>query len=131
MLDQSFSGSNFNIIFLKENRKGNIKERHLNPAYFDMHDRFNIILNEKNELKNSREDKKLSIEELDAFAERLEEVNKAKEEIRNNLFCEYATIVNNEKHPFCFEIKYDKQNEIYTTKKMEFIFLQLSNFNRI
>lgn len=117
MLDQSFSGSNFNIIFLKENRKGNIKERHLNQAYFDMHNRFNIILNEKIELKKSREDRTLSIQELDSFAEKLEAINKAKEEIRNNLFSEYATIVNNEKTPFCFEIKYDKQNKIYTTKK--------------
>nr|WP_315164205.1 antiviral reverse transcriptase Drt3a [uncultured Flavobacterium sp.] len=114
MLDQSFSGSNFNIIFLKENRKGNIKERHLNQAYFDKHDEFNIVLNEKIDLKKTRT---LSIEELDSFAEKLEAINKAKEEIRNNLFSEYATIINNEKTPFCFEIKYDKQNQIYTTKK--------------
>lgn len=114
MLDQSFSGSNFNIMFLKENRKGNIKQRHLSQAYFDKHDEFNTVLNEKINLKKSRT---LSIQELDAFAEKLEAINKAKEEIRNNVFCEYATIVNNEKSPFCFEIKYDKQNEIYTTKK--------------
>ena len=114
MLDQSFSGSNFNTIFLKENRKGNIKQRHLNQAYFDKHDEFNTVLNEKVVLKTTRT---LSIEELDSFAEKLEAINKAKEEIRNNLFSEYATIVNNEKPPFCFEIKYDKQNEIYTTKK--------------
>lgn len=114
MLDQSFSGSNFNIIFLKENRKGNIKQKHLSQAYFDKHDEFNTVLNEKIVLKRIRP---LSIEEIDSFAEKLEAINKAKEEIRNNLFCEYATIVNNEKTPFCFEIKYDKQNEIYTTKK--------------
>jgi hypothetical protein len=117
MLDQSFSGSNFNLIFLKENRKGNIKERHLNQAYFDMHDKFNILLHEKIELKNSRADRVLSIEELDSFAEKLEGINKAKEEIRSNLFSEYASIINNEKTPFCFEIKYDEQNKIYTTKK--------------
>lgn len=117
MLDQSFSGFNYNIIFLKENRKGNIKKRHLNQAYFDMHDKFNILLNEKIELKNSRIDRVLSIEELDSFAEKLDEINKAKEEIRNNLFSEYATIVNNETTPFCFEINYDEQNKIYTTKK--------------
>jgi hypothetical protein len=114
MLDQSFSSSNFNIIFLRENRKGNIKQRHLNQAYFDKHDDFNTVLNEKVVLKKTRT---LSNEELDSFAEKLEAINKAKEEIRNNLFSEYATIVNNEKTPFCFEIKYDKQNEIYTTKK--------------
>jgi hypothetical protein len=114
MLDQSFSGSNFNLIFLKENRKGTIKERHLNQVYFDKHDEFNTVLNEKVVLKKTRI---LSIEELDSFAEKLESINIAKEEIRNNLFCEYATIVNNEKTPFCFEIKYDKQNKVYTTKK--------------
>ncbi|MFV8355954.1 antiviral reverse transcriptase Drt3a [Flavobacterium sp. XS1P32] len=114
MLDQSFSGANFNLIFLKENRKGNIKQRHLNQAYFDKHDEFNTVLNEKVVLKKTRT---LSIEELDSYAEKLEAINKAKEEIRNNLFSEYATIVNNEKTPFCFEIKYDKQNKIYTTKK--------------
>ena len=42
MLDQSFSSSNFNIIFLRENRKGNIKQRHLNQAYFDKHDEFHL-----------------------------------------------------------------------------------------
>ncbi|OYX85135.1 MAG: hypothetical protein B7Y83_05950 [Flavobacteriales bacterium 32-34-25] len=114
MLDQSFSGSNFNIIFLKENRKGNIKQRHLNPAYFDKHDEFNTVLNEKVVLKKTRT---LSIEELDSFAEKLGAINKAKEEIRNNLFSDYAAIVNNEETPFCFEINYDKQNEICTTKK--------------
>lgn len=114
MLDQSFSSANFNLIFLKENRRGNIKQRHLNTAYFDKHDEFNAVLNGKVVLKKNRA---LSIDELDSFAEKLEAINKAKEEIRNNLFSEYATIVNNEKTPFCFEIKYDKQNEIYTTKK--------------
>jgi hypothetical protein len=102
------------MIFLKENRKGNIKERYLNQAYFDKHDEFNTVLNEKIVLKKTRT---LSIEELDSFAEKLEAINKAKEEIRNNLFSEYSAIVNNEKTPFCFEIKYDKQNKIYTTKK--------------
>lgn len=114
MLDQSFSESNFNLIFLKENRKGSIKKSHLNQVYFDKHDEFNVILNEKIELKKNR---LLTKEELDGFAERLEIINKAKEEIRNDLFSEYSGIINNEENKFCFEIKYDKQNEIYTTKK--------------
>jgi hypothetical protein len=114
MLDQSFSDSNFNLIFLKENRKGSINKNHLNKAYFDKHDEFNVILNEKIELKKTRS---LTKEELDSFAERLEIINKAKEEIRNGLFSEYSKIINNEENKFCFEIKYDKQNEIYTTKK--------------
>lgn len=114
MLDQSFSDSNFNLIFLKENRKGNVKKKHLNPEYFSKHDDFNVLLNEKIELKKTRT---LTKEELDSFAERLETINKAKEEIRNELFAEYSKIINNEDDKFCFEIKYDKQNEIYTTKK--------------
>lgn len=114
MLDQSFSDSNFNLIFLKENRKGSIKKNHLNEAYFNKHDEFNVLLNEKIELKKTRA---LTEEEFDSFAERLEIINKAKEEIRNTLFSEYSKIINNEEDKFCFEIKYDKQNKIYTTKK--------------
>jgi hypothetical protein len=117
MLDQSFSESNFNLIFLKENRRGNIKKRLLNQEYFDMHERFKSVLDEKNQLKNSRTERALSIEELDFYAERLEGINKAKEEIRNNLFSDYSNIINDEKNPFCFDIKYDKENKIYITKK--------------
>lgn len=113
MLDQSFSDSNFNLIFLKENRKGSIKKNHLNQVYFDKHDEFNVLLNEKIELKKTRS---LTKEELDNFAERLEIINNAKEEIRNELFLDYSKIINNEDDKFCFEIKYDKQNQIYTTK---------------
>jgi hypothetical protein len=56
MLYQSFSELNFNIIFLKENRKGSIKKNHLNQAYFEKHDEFNLLLNEKigGELKNGK-----------------------------------------------------------------------------
>lgn len=114
MLDQSFSDSNFNLIFLKENRKGSIKKSYLNQDYFDKHDEFNAILNKKIELKKSQG---LTKEEFDSFAERLETINKAKEEIRNELFSEYSKIINSEENKFCFEIKYDKQNKIYTTKK--------------
>lgn len=117
MLDQSFSSSNFNLIFLKENRRGNIKERYLNQEYFDMHEKFNTLLERKIELKNSREERYLTTEELDSFAEQLEKINEAKEEIRNNLFAEYSLIINDEKIPFSFDIKYDVQNKIYVTKK--------------
>ncbi|WP_298138030.1 antiviral reverse transcriptase Drt3a [Flavobacterium sp.] len=127
MLDQSFSDSNFNLIFLKENRKGSIKKNHLNQAYFDKHDEFNTILNEKIELKKARA---LTKEELDSFAERLEKINKAKEEIRNGLFSEYSKIINNEVDKFCFEIKYDKQNEIYTTKKDGVHFFAIKQLQR-
>lgn len=127
MLDQSFSDSNFNLIFLKENRKGTIKKNHLNKAYFDKHDEFNFVLNEKIELKKTRP---LTKVELDSFAERLEIINKEKEEIRNGLFSEYSKIINNEDDKFCFEIKYDKQNEIYTTKKEGVHFFALKQLQR-
>lgn len=127
MLDQSFSESNFNLIFLKENRKGTIKKNHLNKAYFDKHDEFNLVLNEKKELKKIRP---LTKDELDSFAERLEIINKEKEEIRNGLFSEYSKIINNEDDKFCFEIKYDKQNQIYTTKKDGVHFFALKQLQR-
>lgn len=127
MLDQSFSDSNFNLIFLKENRKGSIKKNHLNQAYFDKHDEFNVLLNEKVELKKART---LTKEELDSFAKRLEMINKVKEEIRNDLFSEYSKIINNEDDKFCFEIKYDKQNKIYTTKKDGVHFFAIKQLQR-
>lgn len=127
MLDQSFSDSNFNLIFLKENRKGCIKKNHLNQAYFDKHDEFNAILNEKIELKKTRA---LTKEEFDSFAKRLEIINKSKEEIRNGLFEEYSKIINNEEEKFCFCIKYDKQNKIYTTKKDGVHFFAIKQLQR-
>jgi len=117
MLDQSFSSSNFNLIFLKENRKGTIKKRHLNQEYFDKHDEFNTVLNDKTNLRHSRANKTLSQDELNDFEERLQTINEEKEEIRNNLFSDYSDIINNEDTPFCFEIKYDKSNEMYITNK--------------
>ena len=117
MLDQSFSSSNFNIIFLKENRKGTIKKRYLNQEYFDKHEEFKEVLWEKIDLKRARHGTTLSTDELDLFAERMEKINEEKEEIRDNLFFEYSDIVNNETAPFCFNIEYDMQQEIYTTAK--------------
>lgn len=127
MLDQSFSDSNFNLIFLKENRKGSISKKHLNQEYFDKHEQFKTVLNEKIDLKKTRA---LTKEELDSFAERLEIINKAKEEIRNELFSEYSKIINNEDDKFCFEIKYDKQNKIYTTKKDGVHFFAIKQLQR-
>lgn len=117
MLDQSFSSSNFNMIFLRENRKGTIKKRHLNQDYFDKHNEFNSVLGDKINLKNLSTTKTLSQEQLDYFTEKLDEINKAKEKIRENLFLDYAQIVNDENNPFCYKIKYDTQNKIYTTLK--------------
>ncbi len=102
MLDQSFSDSNFNLIFLKENRKGSISKKHLNQEYFDKHEQFKTVLNEKIVLKKTRA---LTKDEFDDFAKRLEIINKSKEVIRNNLFSDYSIIINNEENKFCFEIK--------------------------
>lgn len=117
MLDQSFSASNFNIIFLKENRKGNIKKNFLNTEYFDKHDEFKNVLSEKIKLKKLNDGSPLTKEQLDDFAQRLDIINKEKEEIRANVFFEYSKIINSEDHPFLFNIKYDRQREVYTTKR--------------
>ena len=65
MLDQSFSASNFNIIFLKENRKGNIKKNFLNTEYFDKHDEFKNVLSEKIKLKKLNDGSPLTKEQLE------------------------------------------------------------------
>lgn len=117
MLDQSFSASNFNIIFLKENRKGAIKKKFLNAEYFEKHEEFRKVLSEKIELKKNNGGTPLSKEQLDDFAIRLDLINKEKEEIRNNIFFSYSEIINSEENPFNFNINYDKQKEVYTTKR--------------
>lgn len=117
MLDQSFSASNFNIIFLKENRKGAIKKKFLNTEYFEKHEEFKKVLSEKIELKKSNGGNPLSKEQLDDFAIRLDSINKEKEEIRNNIFFSYSEIINSEEIPFNFNINYDKQKEVYTIKR--------------
>jgi hypothetical protein len=121
MLDQSFSIENFETIFLRENRKGNIKKKYLSNEYFDKHLEFNVVLNKKNNLIDEKKIifEKLSDEELDNFAQRLEQINKEKEEIRNNLFTEYSKIINSEEvnQKFKFHMQYDKEHKIYITKK--------------
>lgn len=131
MLDQSFSSSNFNIIFLKENRKGNIKKKYLNKEYFEKHEEFKNTLAEKLDLKKSRNGESLTKEELDDFAERLENINIEKEEIRNNIFFEYSKQINSEEFPFHVNINYDKQNEVYTIKKdgLHFFLMKQLQYN--
>lgn len=115
MLDQSFSAYNFNLIFLKENRKGKINKSHLNKSYFDKHEEFNEVLKEKLDLKSFMG--ALTPEELESFAERLDKINKEKEQIRQDLFTDYANKINDEDNPYHFNIKYDKQHKIYTGEK--------------
>ncbi|MCS4238285.1 hypothetical protein M2306_001606 [Myroides gitamensis] len=131
MLDQSFSSSNFNIIFLKENRKGNIKKKYLNQEYFEKHQEFKNILAQKLSLKNNRNGVLLTKEELDDFTEKLENINIEKEEIRNNIFFEYSKLVNSEELPFYFNINYDKQKKVYTIKKdgLHFFIMKQLQYN--
>ncbi len=114
MLDQSFSSSNFNKLFLKENRKGNFDKSHFPQGYLDKHQEFTAVLNEKLELKKS---KKLSKEELDSFTERLEKINKKKEEIRLSTFESYSDIINSQDIPFQFKIEYNLRKEVYSVEK--------------
>ncbi|WP_417885327.1 hypothetical protein [Zunongwangia sp.] len=103
MLDQSFSSSNFNEIFLKENRKGIFDKSHFTQEYLDKHQEFKNIVGEKLNLKKTRA---LTEEELDNFAERLEKINNEKEEIRLSIFEDYSNVINNQITPFQFKIVY-------------------------
>ncbi|MBE7633542.1 hypothetical protein F7642_04255 [Tenacibaculum finnmarkense genomovar ulcerans] len=114
MLDQSFSSTNFNKLFLKENRKGNFDKSHLNTEYFNKQEEFKNVLREKRELKKN---KTLSSEKLDEFAERLENINNEKEEIRLSVFEEYSDKINNQDDPFQFKIEYNPVKEVYTVGK--------------
>ena len=114
MLDQSFSSSNFNKLFLKENRKGNFDKSHFNQEYLDKHQEFKNTIGEKLNLKKTQT---LSKEELDEFAERLETINNEKEEIRLSIFEDYSNKINNQKTPFQFKIIYNSNKEVYTVEK--------------
>ena len=54
MLDQSFSGSNFNFVFIGENRKGNFNKSHFTSEYLEKHQEFKMVLKEKLQLKLKR-----------------------------------------------------------------------------
>ncbi|TXE11749.1 RNA-directed DNA polymerase [Seonamhaeicola algicola] len=113
MLDQSFSSSNFNKIFLKENRKGNFDKSHFTEEYLKKHQEFKNIVGEKLNLKKTRA---LTEEELDNFAERLEKINNEKEEIRLSVFEDYSNVINNQNTPFQFKIVYNSTKEVYTVE---------------
>ena len=113
MLDQSFSSSNFNKLFLKENRKGNFDKSHFNQEYLDKHQEFKNTVGEKLNLKKTRT---LSEDELDEFAVRLETINNQKEEIRLSIFDDYSNKINNQKTPFQFKIIYNSTKEVYTVE---------------
>ena len=113
MLDQSFSSSNFNKIFLKENRKGNFDKSHFTQEYLNKHQEFKNIAEEKLILKKTRA---LTEEELDNFAESLEKINNEKEEIRLSIFEDYSNVINNQNTPFQFKIVYNSTKKVYTVE---------------
>jgi hypothetical protein len=113
MLDQSFSSSNFNKLFLKENRKGNFDKSHFTQEYLDKHQEFKTTVGAKINLKKTRI---LSKEELDEFAENLESINNEKEEIRLSIFEDYSNTINNHNTPFQFKIICNSSKEVYTVE---------------
>lgn len=115
MLDQSFSSMNFNFLFLKENRKGNFDKSHFTPEYLEKHQEFKTVLKAKIDLKIANGS--LTKIELDEFAERLERINKEKEEIRLSIFQEFANTINSSTNPFKFKIEYNTFKKVYTVEK--------------
>ncbi len=113
MLDQSFSSKNFNILFLKENRKGNFNKSHFDKAYLDKNSAFKKIVSEKIELKKAKGT--LTKAELDSFSERLDIINKEKEELRFEIFEKLSETINSKN--FEFNIEYDSEKEVYKLQK--------------
>ncbi|GGD82649.1 hypothetical protein GCM10011514_53400 [Emticicia aquatilis] len=112
MLDQSFSSSNLIILFLRENRKGNFNKSYFTPEYTAKHQEFKSLVREKILLK--KEKAKLSKEELDDFAKRLEIINNEKEEIRISIFEDLSKAIN--LNTFKFNIEYNNKKEVYTVE---------------
>lgn len=110
MLDQSFSSSNFNTVFLKENRKGNFNKLHLTKEYIDKHAEFKAILQEKKDLGGG-----ITKEQLDSYALLLDKINKQKEEIRLNTFQTFSEKIL--KPNFKFEIDYNPHKKVFTSDK--------------
>lgn len=101
MLDQSFSSHNFERIFLVENRKGNINKNYLPEEYYTKNDEFNEVVEEKEDLKSLLGE--LDSTQLDSFAIRLEEINKAKALIRIDAFNRIAIEVQHKSYSFGLE----------------------------
>ncbi len=113
MLDQSFSSENFNKIFLKENRIGIFHLSHFTKEYFVKHQEFKRTIGEKLKLKKIR---KLTEDELNDYAERLEKINNEKEELRLSIFEDFSNKINNQVSPFQFKIEYNPTKEVYTVE---------------
>lgn len=111
MLDQSFSGINFNTLFLIENRKGKFNKSHFTTEYLEKHQEFKSTVEEKIKKKAKGI---LTKEELDDFSERFEKINNEKEEIRLSIFEELSKKVN--LSSFQFKIDYNVKKEVYTVE---------------
>lgn len=112
MLDQSFSSTNFNFLFWKENRKGNFNKSHFTAEYLDKNKEFKAVVNEK--LSQKKLKGILTKEELNVFSEKLDKINKEKEEIRSIIFENLSKTINN--NSFQFKIEYNEAKKVYTVE---------------
>ncbi len=110
MLDQSFSSANFNLIFLKENRKGNFMKSHFTNEYIEKHKEFKALLGNKIALKKTKGI--LTKEELDKFAVELEQINQEKENIRLDIFQGFSNQILQQQ--FQFQLHYNPLTEIFS-----------------
>ena len=113
MLDQSFSNTNLNRIFLQDNRKGNFNKDYLSKEYLDKHEEFKKTLKEKVDLKAITGT--LTKEQLDFFSEKLEKINIEKEEIRLNIFQDLSEKISEK--TFQFKVDYNPEKEVFTIEK--------------
>lgn len=113
MLDQSFSNTNLNRIFLQDNRKGNFNKDYLSKEYLDKHEEFKNTLKEK--VTQKAITGTLTKEQLDFFSEKLEKINLEKEEIRLNIFQDLSDKISEK--TFQFKVDYNPEKEVFTIEK--------------
>lgn len=105
MLNQSYSNTNFEKIFHLENRKGNFHKNFYPEEYFVKHNEFLYVLKEKQKLL-----KTASKDVLNELSEKLEEINKEKEEIRLIFFDKLSKRINQKN--FQFNLKVIEQDKV-------------------
>lgn len=121
MLDQSFSGKNFNTIFLKELRKGRLSLKISNAEYDQKQQDIRDLLSQKQSLK--KEKRTLSKKELDEFSAQIENLNREKEKIRISFLNEISDEINSKQFKFTFEL--DKERGIFKINKSKSSFFAL------
>ncbi len=112
MLNQSFSNTNFEKIFYLENRKGNFHKNYYPDEYFKKHNDFLSVLKEKQELSKTASKDKLNI-----LSQKLEKINKEKEEIRLLYFDKLSKIINLKSFQFNFQIIKQDKFDLFTIDK--------------